>query len=75
MEGKSPASEARSELVRLTARLVIEEALEGEAADALLRRWPKGSRRIVFARDFLPAIVRRRSGPERTVTVVITFAH
>jgi transposase-like protein len=37
MEGKSPVSEASSELVRLAARLVIEEALEGEAADALGR--------------------------------------
>jgi putative transposase len=37
MEGRSEASEERSELVRLAARLIIEEALEGEAKDALGR--------------------------------------
>ena len=37
MEGRSEAADGRSELVRLAARLIIEEALEGEAADALGR--------------------------------------
>jgi len=37
MEGRSEAEEGRSELVRLAARLIIEEALEGEARDALGR--------------------------------------
>jgi putative transposase len=37
MEGRSDASSERSELVRLAARLIIEEALEGEASDALGR--------------------------------------
>jgi hypothetical protein len=35
MDGRSEASGERSELVRLAARLIIEEALEGEASDAL----------------------------------------
>jgi len=37
MEGRRETTEARSELVRLAARLIIEEALEGEARDALGR--------------------------------------
>jgi transposase-like protein len=37
MEGRAEATDERSELVRLAARLIIEEALEGEAADALGR--------------------------------------
>jgi putative transposase len=37
MEGRSEVSGERSELVRLAARLIIEEALEGEASDALGR--------------------------------------
>lgn len=37
MEGRSEAEDGRSELVRLAARLIIEEALEGEAKDALGR--------------------------------------
>lgn len=37
MEGGSEAADGRSELVRLAARLIIEEALEGEAKDALGR--------------------------------------
>jgi hypothetical protein len=37
MEGRSEAEDGRSELVRLAARLIIEEALEGEARDALGR--------------------------------------
>jgi putative transposase len=37
MEGRSEVEDGRSELVRLAARLIIEEALEGEAKDALGR--------------------------------------
>ena len=37
MEGKAEAAESNSDLVRLAARLIIEEALEGEAEDALGR--------------------------------------
>jgi putative transposase len=37
MVGRSKAEDGRSELVRLAARLIIEEALEGEARDALGR--------------------------------------
>jgi putative transposase len=37
MEGRSEVEDGRSELVRLAARLIIEEALEGEARDVLGR--------------------------------------
>jgi transposase-like protein len=37
MEGRSQVEDGQSELVRLAARLIIEEALEGEARDALGR--------------------------------------
>jgi len=37
IEGRSEIEDGRSELVRLAARLIIEEALEGEAKDALGR--------------------------------------
>jgi putative transposase len=37
MEGRSEVADGRSELVRLAARLIIEEALESEARDALGR--------------------------------------
>jgi transposase-like protein len=37
IEGRSEVEDGRSELVRLAARLIIEEALEGEARDALGR--------------------------------------
>ena len=39
MEGRSEVADGRSELVRLAARLIIEEALEGEARDALGRHY------------------------------------
>ena len=39
MEGRSEAEDGRSELVRLAARLIIEEALEGEAREALGRAY------------------------------------
>jgi putative transposase len=39
MEGRSEAGEERSELVRLAARLILEEALEAEASDALGREY------------------------------------
>lgn len=35
MDGSDESGEAGSELVRLAARLIVEEALEGEAADVL----------------------------------------
>ncbi len=35
MDGRNEVEDERSELVRLAARLIIEEALEGEARDAL----------------------------------------
>jgi putative transposase len=37
MDGRSAVEDGRSELVRLAARLIIEEALEGETRDALGR--------------------------------------
>jgi transposase-like protein len=37
MEGRGEVADGRSELVRLAARLIIEEALEGEARDAVGR--------------------------------------
>jgi putative transposase len=37
IEGRAEATEERSELVRLAARLILEEALEGEVGDALGR--------------------------------------
>ena len=37
IEGRSEVADGRSELVRLAARLIIEEALEGEARDAVGR--------------------------------------
>jgi transposase-like protein len=39
MEGRSEVADGRSELVRLAARLIIEEALEGEACDTLGRSY------------------------------------
>lgn len=39
MGGEGETTDARSELVRLAARLIIEEALEGEAGDALGREY------------------------------------
>jgi hypothetical protein len=39
MEGKAEAIGSSSELVRLAARLIIEEALEGEAEDSLGREY------------------------------------
>jgi len=37
MAGRSEVEDGRSDLVRLARRLIIEEALEGEARDALGR--------------------------------------
>src|SRR6266513_2822347 len=39
MEGHGEAGDLRSELVRLAARLIVEEGLEGEATDALGREY------------------------------------
>ena len=54
MEGRSEVANGRSELVRLAARLIIEEALEGEARDAV-------------GRDYCPRRhARRRISPAAT---------
>jgi putative transposase len=69
MEGKSPVSEASSELVRLAARLVIEEALEGEAADALGRGY--------YARGAQPGLGYRngyRMGRLKTAEGAVQYA-
>jgi putative transposase len=39
MEGHGEEGDLRSELVRLAARLIVEEGLEGEATDALGREY------------------------------------
>ena len=39
MDGRGEATDERSELVRLAARLIVEEALESEATDALGREY------------------------------------
>src|SRR5437899_5203005 len=39
MEGHGEAGDLRSELVRLAARLIVEEGLEGEATDAVVREY------------------------------------
>jgi len=49
MRGRSEIADGRSELVRLAARLIIEEALEGEARDALGRDTTPAARRPVPA--------------------------
>ena len=50
MEGRGESEDGRSELVRLAARLIIEEALEGEVRDAagarLLRPRSNPRRRV-----------------------------
>jgi putative transposase len=69
MEGKSPVSEASCELVRLAARLVIEEALEGEAADALGRGY--------YARGAQPGLGYRngyRMGRLKTAEGAVQYA-
>jgi putative transposase len=61
MEGQSEAIDGRSELVRLAARLIIEEALEGEARDALGRAYyargarPGAGYRNGYRRDRVPS--------------------
>jgi len=74
MDGRSQVEEERSELVRLAARLIIEEALEGEARDALGRDYyarggqPGAGYRYGYRRGRVPSAegapsstVRRRS--------------
>ena len=46
MEGRGEIEDGRSELVRLAARLIIEEALEGEVRDALGRPRSNPRRRV-----------------------------
>ena len=48
IQGQGEAAEGRSELVQLAARLIIEEALEGEAKDVLGRDY--------YARGAIPGI-------------------
>src|SRR5437016_3705311 len=40
IEGRLSTASAKDELVKLATRLIVEEALEGEAGDALGRDWP-----------------------------------
>ena len=66
MDGESEAADGRSELVRMAARLIIEEALKGEASDALGRGYyargarsgmTQTKRRAIGAPLILPPIV------------------
>ena len=69
MEGRAEATDARSELVRLAARLIIEEALEGEAADALGRDY--------YARGAAPGTGYRngyRTGRLKTAEGAVEFS-
>lgn len=69
MEGKSEASGSSSELVRLAARLIVEEALEGEAADALGRGY--------YARGAVPGVGYRngyRTGRLKTAEGAVAYS-
>jgi Transposase, Mutator family len=69
MEGRAEATDERSELVRLAARLIIEEALEGEAADALGRDY--------YARGAAPGTGYRngyRTGRLKTAEGAVEFS-
>lgn len=69
MEGKSEASGSSSELVRLAARLIVEEALEGEAADALGRGY--------YARGAVPGAGYRngyRTGRLKTAEGAVAYS-
>jgi len=69
MEGRSEAQDGRSELVRLAARLIMEEALEGEARDALGRDY--------YARGAAPGAGYRngyRTGRVRTAEGAIAYS-
>jgi putative transposase len=69
MEGRAQATDERSELVRLAARLIIEEALEGEASDALGRDY--------YARGAAPGTGYRngyRTGRLKTAEGAVEFS-
>ena len=69
MEGRAEATDERSELVRLAARLIIEEALEGEASDALGRDY--------YARGAAPGAGYRngyRTGRLKTAEGAVEFS-
>jgi transposase-like protein len=69
MEGRSEAEDGRSELVRLAARLIIEEALEAEARDALGRGY--------YARGAMPGTGYRngyRSGRVKSAEGAIEYS-
>ena len=64
MEGRGEIEDGRSELVRLAARLIIEEALEGEVRDALGRDYyARGATRGAGYRNgYRPGRVRSAEG-------------
>ena len=69
MEGRAEATDERSELVRLAARLIIEEALEGEAGDAFGRDY--------YARGAAPGTGYRngyRTGRLKTAEGAVEFS-
>lgn len=69
LEGKVGDSDVRSELVRLAARLIIEEGLEGEATDAVGRGY--------YARGAMPGTGYRngyRTGRLKTAEGMVEYA-
>jgi transposase-like protein len=69
MDGRSEVADGRSELVRLAARLIVEEALEGEATDALGRDY--------YGRGAVPGAGYRngyRSGRLKTAEGMVDYA-
>jgi hypothetical protein len=68
MDGRSQVADERSELVRLAAQLIIEEALEGEARDALGRDYY--ARGALCCTDQQPVAV----GPRSDIYVRRTYS-
>jgi putative transposase len=69
VEGREQVSDASSELVRLAARLIVEESLEGEATDAVGREY--------YARGAVPGAGYRngyRTGRLKTAEGVVEYA-
>src|SRR5689334_19507231 len=69
VEGREPVSDASSELVRLAARLIVEESLEGEATDAVGREY--------YARGGVPGAGYRngyRTGRLKTAEGLVEYA-
>jgi len=69
MSGHGEESDLRSDLVRLAARLIIEEGLEGEATDALGREY--------YGRGAAPGVGYRnghRTGRLKTAEGVVEYA-